>query len=48
MHPIVLLSIVDHYNRVAKDTNKRVVGILLGEYWKGKLDVTNIYAVPFD
>jgi len=48
VHPIVLLSIVDHYNRVAKDTNKRVVGILLGEYWKGKLDVTNIYAVPFD
>ena len=26
VHPIVLLSVVDHYNRVAKDTNKRVVG----------------------
>ena len=32
VHPTVLLSIVDHYNRVAKDTSKRVVGVLLGEY----------------
>lgn len=31
MHPLVLLSVVDHYNRVAKDTRKRSVGILLGE-----------------
>lgn len=31
VHPLVLLSIVDHYTRVAKDTNKRVVGVLLGE-----------------
>jgi 26S proteasome regulatory subunit N8 len=38
VHPTVLLSIVDHYNRVAKDTQKRVVGTLLGEYGdKGKL-----------
>ncbi|CAM9297976.1 unnamed protein product, partial [Heterosigma akashiwo] len=26
VHPLVLLSAVDHYNRVAKDTKKRVVG----------------------
>jgi hypothetical protein len=26
VHPLVLLSIVDNYNRVARDTNKRVVG----------------------
>ena len=32
VHPIVLLSIVDHYNRVASGTNKRVVGCLLGEF----------------
>ena len=45
----MLLSIVDHYNRVAKDTKKRVVGVLLGEYGdKGVLDVTNCYAVPFE
>lgn len=31
MHPLVLLSVVDHYNRVAKDTRKRAVGVLLGE-----------------
>lgn len=32
IHPTVLLSVVDHYNRIAKDTKKRVVGVLLGEY----------------
>ena len=31
VHPIVLLSVVDHYNRVAKGTSKRVVGTLLGD-----------------
>ena len=46
---MVLLSVVDHYNRVAKDTKKRVVGVLLGEYGdNGVLDVTNCYAVPFE
>jgi len=29
VHPLVLLSVTDHYNRVAKDTRKRVVGVLL-------------------
>ena len=48
VHPIVLLSAVDHYNRVAKNTKKRVVGMLLGESSKGVLDVTNCYAVPFE
>jgi 26S proteasome regulatory subunit N8 len=48
MHPIVLLSIVDHYNRVARDTKKRVVGTLLGEYEKGVLNITNCFAVPFE
>ena len=32
IHPTVLLSVVDHYNRIAKDTKKRVVGTLMGEY----------------
>lgn len=44
VHPLVLLSVVDHYNRVAKDTRKRVVGVLLGETSRGRLDVTNSYA----
>jgi hypothetical protein len=48
VHPLVLLSTVDHYSRVAKDTKKRVVGVLLGESSKGNLDVTNSFAVPFD
>jgi len=48
VHPLVLLSVVDHYNRVAKDTKKRVVGMLLGSVSKGVVDVTNSFAVPFE
>lgn len=48
VHPLVLLSVTDHYTRVAKDTNKRTVGILLGESSKGRIDITNSYAVPFE
>jgi 26S proteasome regulatory subunit N8 len=49
IHPTVLLSVVDHYNRIASGTKKRVVGVLLGEYGdNGVLDVTNCYAVPFE
>ena len=48
VHPIVLLSVVDHYYRLAKETNRRVVGALLGEYIDGKIDVTNCYALPFE
>jgi 26S proteasome regulatory subunit N8 len=44
VHPLVLLSVVDHYSRVAKDTKKRVVGILLGEIYKGSVDVSNSFA----
>ena len=44
VHPLVLLSVVDHYTRVAKDTRKRVVGVLLGEIRKGQVDVTNSFA----
>lgn len=49
VHPLVLLSVVDHYNRVAKDTNNRVAGVLLGEISKdGVVDCTNSFAVPFE
>jgi 26S proteasome regulatory subunit N8 len=48
VHPLVLLSVVDHYNRVARDTSARVVGVLLGEEHKGQVDVTNCFAVPFE
>jgi len=48
VHPIVLLSVVDHYTRVAKDTSKRVVGTLLGEVDDFCLHITNSFAVPFE
>mmetsp|Transcript_3652 Transcript_3652/g.3776 ORF Transcript_3652/g.3776 Transcript_3652/m.3776 type:complete len:337 (+) Transcript_3652:188-1198(+) len=48
VHPLVLLSVVDHYNRVAKDTKKRVVGVLLGSKTRDKVDVCNSFAVPFE
>lgn len=44
VHPLVLLSVVDHYNRVAKDTKKRVVGVLMGEVSRGTIDITNCFA----
>ncbi|GMT00756.1 hypothetical protein PENTCL1PPCAC_22930 [Pristionchus entomophagus] len=50
VHPLVLLSVVDHFNRVSKSQGvKRVVGVLLGQYKKDKvLDIGNSFAVPFD
>ncbi|KAI2796827.1 RNA polymerase II [Blomia tropicalis] len=50
VHPLVLLSVVDHFNRMGKIGNqKRVVGILLGSIkGKGLLDISNSFAVPFD
>jgi len=48
VHPLVLLSVVDHYTRVALDTKKRVVGVLLGESSSSSIDVLNSFAVPFD
>lgn len=48
IHPLVLLSVADHYNREAKDTRKRVVGVLLGSRTKNRVDITNSFAVPFE
>ena len=48
VHPLVLLSVVDHWRRVARDTRKRVVGVLLGERLgsgaTARVDVTNSFA----
>jgi len=45
VHPLVLLSAVDHYHRLMKDVvGKRVVGVLLGSVSKGVVDITNSYA----
>ncbi len=46
--PLVLLSVVDHYNRTAKDTKKRVVGVLLGDNTGSIIRVANSFAVPFE
>ena len=49
VHPIALLSIVDHFERtVGNKQRKRAVGVLLGENNLGVYEVTNSYAVPFD
>eukprot|EP00762_Andalucia_godoyi_P008071 ANDGO_02207.mRNA.1 26S proteasome non-ATPase regulatory subunit 7 homolog B len=50
VHPLVLLSVTDHFYRVAKDTrNRRVVGILLGTVARdGSVQASNAYAVPFE
>ncbi|EAN31588.1 26S proteasome non-ATPase regulatory subunit 7-like protein [Theileria parva strain Muguga] len=48
VHPIVLLSVVDHYNRCAQGTSRRVVGTILGETISGELHLTNSYAIPFE
>lgn len=49
VHPLVLLSVVDHFNRMKKiGSVKRVVGVLLGSNRQGVLDVSNSFAVPFD
>lgn len=44
VHPLVLLSAVDHYNRVAKNTKKRVVGVLLGQRNGTTVNVANSFA----
>jgi 26S proteasome regulatory subunit N8 len=50
VHPLVLLSVVDHFNRVSKTQHvNRVVGVLLGSLKPDKtLDIANSFAVPFD
>ena len=48
IHPLVLLSVADHYHRVARGTRKRAVGVLLGTVLRGRVDATNSFAVPFE
>ena len=45
VHPLVLLSVVDHFNRMSKIGNqKRVAGVLLGSIRNKVLDVANSFA----
>lgn len=48
VHPIVLLSIADHHNRVVDSGKQRVIGILLGDKYKGQVNVLQCFAVPFE
>jgi len=49
VHPLVLLSVVDHFSRMHKiGIGKRVVGCLLGALRDDVLDVSNSFALPFD
>jgi uncharacterized membrane protein len=44
VHPIVLLGITDHVNRMAKISRGRVVGVILGSYQNGIVDCTTSFA----
>jgi translation initiation factor 3 subunit F len=45
VHPVVLFSIVDSFERRNEDA-RRVIGTLLGSYDKGIVEVTNCFTVP--
>lgn len=45
VHPLVLLSVVDHFNRMKQvGSSKRVVGLLLGSLRNRILDISNSFA----
>ena len=48
VHPLVLLSVVDHYNRVAEKTTNRVVGVLLGQNNGKTVNVANSFAGEYE
>ena len=48
VHPLVLLSVVDHFYRIGKTGNvQRVVGVLLGSRRNKVLDISNSFAGMF-
>ena len=42
--PLVLLSAADHFGRITKGSNKRVVGVLLGQSDGKDVRVSNCFA----
>ncbi|KAI0080543.1 Mov34-domain-containing protein [Panus rudis PR-1116 ss-1] len=49
VHPLVLLSVTDHHARsVSKSSNKRVIGILLGQDNGKTINVANSFGIPFE
>merc|ERR1711979_72481 len=45
VHPVVLFSIIDSFERRNEDA-KRVIGTLLGYPDKGVIEVTNCFTIP--
>ncbi|CAR28789.1 hypothetical protein ZYGR_0U01480 [Zygosaccharomyces rouxii] len=46
--PLVLLSVLDHYERTHTPEGKRCVGVVLGDASSPVLRVTNSFAIPFE
>lgn len=44
IHPVVILSILDHFTR--RTNGDRVIGTLLGEQKEGLVEIKNSYPVP--
>ncbi|CAG7848677.1 26S proteasome non-ATPase regulatory subunit 7 AltName: Full=26S proteasome regulatory subunit RPN8; AltName: Full=26S proteasome regulatory subunit S12; AltName: Full=Mov34 protein; AltName: Full=Proteasome subunit p40 [Serendipita indica DSM 11827] len=49
VHPLVLLSVADHHGRTsARASNKRVIGVLLGQDNGKTINVANSFGIPFE
>lgn len=49
VHPLVLLSVADHHARsAARSSNKRVIGVLLGQDNGKTVNVANSFGIPFE
>lgn len=48
IHPLVLLSVADSYNRSAQGTKKRVLGVCLGQNNGKSVNIANSFAIPFE
>ena len=49
VHPLVLLSVSDHHARTsARASNKRVIGVLLGQDNGKTINVANSFGIPFE
>ncbi|KAF9472880.1 Mov34-domain-containing protein [Pholiota conissans] len=49
VHPLVLLSVTDHHARtVLRSSQKRVVGVLLGQDNGKTINVANSFGIPFE
>ena len=46
--PLVLLSVLDHYERTNTPEGKRCVGVILGDSQTNTIRVTNSFALPFE